>query len=159
MRAGCGVRPALRSARRTDAPTHPLRQTQRVPAGIGSHQDALCPPTLPCPGETALLATPSRARFPTPRVHRQVDRRDVTEPGVVTINAVLCNAAPAPSLDAARLGYRLGMPDDPLDDYLATLRAATRPDTPEPDPGDLMDAIAQATDDAQWRDLSTATSS
>jgi hypothetical protein len=40
------------------------------------------------------------------------------------------------------------MPDDPLDDYLATLRAATRLHTPEPDPGDLMDAIAQAINDA-----------
>ena len=88
-----------------------------------------------------------------------MDRRDATEPGVVTINAVLCNAAPAPSLDAARLGYRLGMPDDPLDDYLATLRAATRLHTTEPDPGDLMDAIAQAINDAQWRDISTETSS
>ena len=30
------------------------------------------------------------------------------------------------------------MPDDPLDDYLATLSAATRPGTPELDRGDLI---------------------
>jgi hypothetical protein len=44
------------------------------------------------------------------------------------------------------------MADDPLDDYLATLRAAARPGTPQPDRGDLMDAIAEAINDTQWRD-------
>ena len=44
------------------------------------------------------------------------------------------------------------MPDDPLNDYLATLRAATWPQTPELDRGDLMDAIAQAISDTQCRD-------
>jgi hypothetical protein len=49
-------------------------------------------------------------------------------------------------------GYRPGMPDDPLEDYLATLGAANRPQTPALGPGDLMDAIAQAINDAQWHD-------
>lgn len=44
------------------------------------------------------------------------------------------------------------MPDDPLDDYLATLSAATRPGTPELDRGDLMDVIAEAINDTQWRE-------
>jgi hypothetical protein len=44
------------------------------------------------------------------------------------------------------------MTDDPLEDYLATLRATTRPGTPLLDRGDLKDAIAEAIDDAQWRD-------
>jgi hypothetical protein len=44
------------------------------------------------------------------------------------------------------------MADDPLEDYLATLRATTRPGTPQLGRGDLMDAIAEAIDDAQWRD-------
>jgi hypothetical protein len=44
------------------------------------------------------------------------------------------------------------MADDPLDDYLETLRAATRPGTPERDRAHLMDAIAEAIDDTQWRD-------
>jgi hypothetical protein len=44
------------------------------------------------------------------------------------------------------------MPDDPLEDYLATLGAANRPQTPALGPGDLMDAIAQAINDAQWHD-------
>jgi hypothetical protein len=44
------------------------------------------------------------------------------------------------------------MADDPLDDYLATLRAAARPGTPQLDRGDLMDAIAEAIADTQWRD-------
>ena len=44
------------------------------------------------------------------------------------------------------------MPDDPLDDYLATLAAAARPQAPVVGPGDLMEAIAQAVNDAQWRD-------
>ena len=38
------------------------------------------------------------------------------------------------------------MPDDPLDEYLATLRAATPPQTSDVDAGDLMDAIRQALD-------------
>jgi hypothetical protein len=42
--------------------------------------------------------------------------------------------------------------DDPLDDYLATPRAATRPGTPKLDRSDLMDAIAEAIADTQWRD-------
>jgi hypothetical protein len=50
------------------------------------------------------------------------------------------------------------MPDDPLDDYLETLRAATRPDAPELDVGALMGAIAQAIDDTGWRDQQQATS-
>jgi hypothetical protein len=44
------------------------------------------------------------------------------------------------------------MADDPLEDYLATLRATTRPAPPQLDRGDLMDAIAEAIDDTQWRD-------
>ena len=44
------------------------------------------------------------------------------------------------------------MPDHPLDDYLATLRAATRPRGADLDPGALMDAIAQAIDDMQQHD-------
>jgi hypothetical protein len=44
------------------------------------------------------------------------------------------------------------MADNPLDDYLATLRAASRPGTPSLDRGDLMDAIAEAIADTQWRD-------
>jgi hypothetical protein len=39
------------------------------------------------------------------------------------------------------------MPDDPLDEYIATLKAASRPQTSERDRGDLMDAIAQALDE------------
>jgi hypothetical protein len=50
------------------------------------------------------------------------------------------------------------MPDGPLDDYLETLRAATRADAPEFDPGALMDAIAEAVDDTRWRDHQQATS-
>jgi hypothetical protein len=41
------------------------------------------------------------------------------------------------------------VPDDPLDDYLATLRAAGRL-AQEQDPDALMDAIAQAIADTQW---------
>jgi hypothetical protein len=44
------------------------------------------------------------------------------------------------------------MADDPLDDYLATLRAATRPGPPSLDRGDLMAAIAEAMADTQWHD-------
>jgi hypothetical protein len=44
------------------------------------------------------------------------------------------------------------MADDPLEDYLATLRAATQPGTQELDRDDLMDAIAEAIADTQWRD-------
>jgi hypothetical protein len=44
------------------------------------------------------------------------------------------------------------MADDPLDDYLATLRAATRPGTSKLDRGDLMAAIAEAIADTQWHD-------
>jgi hypothetical protein len=45
------------------------------------------------------------------------------------------------------------MADDPLADYLATLRATTPPGTPLLDRGgDLMDAIAEAIDGAQWRE-------
>jgi hypothetical protein len=51
------------------------------------------------------------------------------------------------------------MADDPLDDYLATLSAATRPGTPERDRADLMDAIAEAINDKQWRDISSEASS
>jgi hypothetical protein len=50
------------------------------------------------------------------------------------------------------------MPDDPLDDYLETLRAAARLDAPEFEPGALMDAIAEAIDDTRWRDQQQATS-
>jgi hypothetical protein len=44
------------------------------------------------------------------------------------------------------------MPDDPLDEYLATLRAATRTQTSELEAGDLMDAIREALDDTCWHD-------
>jgi|tagenome__1003787_1003787.scaffolds.fasta_scaffold14809991_1 hypothetical protein len=48
------------------------------------------------------------------------------------------------------------MANDPLGDYLATLRAATGPGTPELNRDDpMMDAIAEAIDDIQWRDIST----
>jgi hypothetical protein len=41
------------------------------------------------------------------------------------------------------------MPDHPLDDYLATLKAAARPRATDRDSGALMEAIAQAIDDMQ----------
>jgi hypothetical protein len=44
------------------------------------------------------------------------------------------------------------MPGDPLDEYLATLRAASRPQTSERDRGDLMEAIRQALDDTRRYD-------
>lgn len=43
------------------------------------------------------------------------------------------------------------MAHDPLNDYLATLRAANRPQASELE-SDLMDAIAEAIEDTQWRD-------
>jgi molybdopterin converting factor small subunit len=44
------------------------------------------------------------------------------------------------------------MPENPLDDYLATLRAATRTQTSELEAGELMDAIRQALDDTRWQE-------
>lgn len=44
------------------------------------------------------------------------------------------------------------MAHDPLNDYLATLRVTNRPQGSELEGENLMDAIAEAIEDTQWRD-------